>query len=263
MTCKNCGTNLPDNSKFCFGCGAKIAPKNIFCSQCGTSLPAGAKFCRNCGNSTQQSAAPAAAKAEPAKDLPTSLIGQDIPERTLPRPESVADEATAILSQNPQPALQPQPVRPVMQPQPRPVQPAPTAPKPVIQPPSPTIKHTKPKKKSGGVVAGIIIALLLIAAAGAAVYFMLFHDSIRQAELIEAAQAYAAADDWENAVEAYSECVLLGSKDAEVYLGLAEAYDECGELDKAVQALKDGYSVTGDERVWNALTEYEYMLVDE
>ncbi len=221
MTCKKCGTELPDNAKFCFGCGAQTGPKNIFCPQCGTSLPFGAKFCRNCGSAIQ---------------LPVAQVPAQVPVAVA------EDESTAILN-----SAVPQRSQPA---------------KPIVQPPSPAIKQAKPRKKKSGVVAGVIVAVLLIAAAAVAVYFILFHDGIRQAQLIEQAQAFEAVRDYESAADAYSECVLLGSKDPDVFIALAEAYDECGEQEKALQALKDGYYKTGDERVWDALSDYEYEMLE-
>lgn len=221
MTCKKCGTELPDNAKFCFGCGAQTAPKNIFCPQCGTSLPFGAKFCRNCGSAIQLPAAQAPVAA--AEDESTAILNSAVPSSS---------------------------------------QPAPQAAKPIVQPPSPAIKQAKPRKKKSGVVAGVIVAVPLIAAAAVAVYFILFHDGIRQAQLIEQAQAFEAVRDYESAADAYSECVLLGSKDPDVFIALAQAYDECGEQEKALQALKDGYYKTGDEKVWDALSDYEYEMLE-
>ncbi len=231
MICKNCGIDLPDNVKFCLGCGAQTAPKNMFCPQCGTSLPFGAKFCKNCGSAIQLPAAPRPVQA--------------------PAPV-VEDQATALLNSDPSGYFQSSP------------QAARTSPpvKPIVQPPSPAIKQTKPRKKKSGVVAGVIVAVLLVAAAAVAVYFILFHDGIRQAQLIQQAQAYEAARDFESAADAYSECVLIGSKDPVVFIALAEAYNECGDQEKALQALKDGYYKTGDERVWDALTDYEYEILE-
>ncbi|WP_054740336.1 SPFH domain-containing protein [Cellulosilyticum ruminicola] len=52
ITCKACGHSIPQGSKFCPECGAKVeAPTGKkFCSQCGNEVASGAKFCPQCGN---------------------------------------------------------------------------------------------------------------------------------------------------------------------------------------------------------------------
>ena len=77
ITCPNCNSEVPENSKFCLECGAKIellnenevicpacgkkTAKGKFCMECGTplvakcancgaELPNGAKFCLECGH---------------------------------------------------------------------------------------------------------------------------------------------------------------------------------------------------------------------
>lgn len=52
MTCNQCGHSIPQGSKFCPECGAKVeAPTGKkFCSQCGNEVAPGAKFCPQCGN---------------------------------------------------------------------------------------------------------------------------------------------------------------------------------------------------------------------
>lgn len=56
MLCSNCGTDLPDNSKFCLQCGRTTIPlaqdpptTTAVCKKCGTELPPGARFCLRCG----------------------------------------------------------------------------------------------------------------------------------------------------------------------------------------------------------------------
>jgi RNA polymerase subunit RPABC4/transcription elongation factor Spt4 len=39
---------LPENAKFCPGCGKPVAQK-AFCINCGNQVPSNAKFCPNCG----------------------------------------------------------------------------------------------------------------------------------------------------------------------------------------------------------------------
>ncbi|MBP3504098.1 MAG: SPFH domain-containing protein [Bacilli bacterium] len=46
--CPSCNTQLPDNAKFCPGCGKPVAQKN-FCINCGHQVPDNAKFCPECG----------------------------------------------------------------------------------------------------------------------------------------------------------------------------------------------------------------------
>jgi class 3 adenylate cyclase len=46
MKCPHCQTENPGGARFCFHCGAALAPR---CTNCETELPAGAHFCMNCG----------------------------------------------------------------------------------------------------------------------------------------------------------------------------------------------------------------------
>ncbi|MBR0085626.1 MAG: zinc ribbon domain-containing protein [Lachnospiraceae bacterium] len=49
MICAKCGEEIPDNSKFCLNCGAKVMKAPKYCPNCGTELPGKSKFCLNCG----------------------------------------------------------------------------------------------------------------------------------------------------------------------------------------------------------------------
>jgi len=46
MKCSHCQTENPGGARFCFHCGAALAPH---CANCEAELPAGAHFCMNCG----------------------------------------------------------------------------------------------------------------------------------------------------------------------------------------------------------------------
>ena len=46
MKCPHCQTENPGGARFCFHCGAALAPH---CTNCEAELPAGAHFCMNCG----------------------------------------------------------------------------------------------------------------------------------------------------------------------------------------------------------------------
>lgn len=46
--CVDCDTDLPPEAKFCFNCGKKIAEK-LVCKHCGSTIISGSKYCTNCG----------------------------------------------------------------------------------------------------------------------------------------------------------------------------------------------------------------------
>jgi len=51
IKCSKCGAEVPEGTKFCNECGAKIVkPGTISCPKCNAEVPEGAKFCNSCGN---------------------------------------------------------------------------------------------------------------------------------------------------------------------------------------------------------------------
>lgn len=75
VICQKCGTELPDNSKFCGSCGNNIAAAkrnaSDICPNCGTQLKGGAKFCGLCGAkifAAQEAPAPEAKPERPTMD---------------------------------------------------------------------------------------------------------------------------------------------------------------------------------------------------
>lgn len=60
MQCPQCNAQMPDQAKFCFECGAKLA---LVCPACGAALPPQAKFCFECG--TKLGAPPPEPEPEP------------------------------------------------------------------------------------------------------------------------------------------------------------------------------------------------------
>src|SRR2546421_6555478 len=54
ISCRNCGKELPDNAKFCSGCGSQVAAQlakrdQRYCDKCEAELPQDAQFCLECG----------------------------------------------------------------------------------------------------------------------------------------------------------------------------------------------------------------------
>lgn len=62
VKCQSCGTDNPEDSKFCTGCGATLVPPapdgGALCAGCGAAIPADSSFCVSCGR-------PVGAPAEP------------------------------------------------------------------------------------------------------------------------------------------------------------------------------------------------------
>lgn len=55
LTCKQCGSENIDGSKFCGSCGTsiRVEPAILTCRSCGTENPPTSKFCKNCGQPHQ------------------------------------------------------------------------------------------------------------------------------------------------------------------------------------------------------------------
>jgi membrane protease subunit (stomatin/prohibitin family) len=47
ISCTGCGTQLPEQAKFCMECGSATAPRR--CPACGVEISQGARFCIECG----------------------------------------------------------------------------------------------------------------------------------------------------------------------------------------------------------------------
>jgi len=75
MKCLRCQHENPPQSRFCFECGAGLAPT---CSSCGAELPVGVKFCNQCGQ-----AAAAHASAKPRLVSPETYTPKHLAERIL------------------------------------------------------------------------------------------------------------------------------------------------------------------------------------
>src|SRR2546428_13259941 len=57
MPCPACGTDNPQDARFCVRCGAALFAS---CAGCGTELPPAAAFCPSCGTPVAKAEAPSA-----------------------------------------------------------------------------------------------------------------------------------------------------------------------------------------------------------
>lgn len=67
MICSNCGTENPENARFCKQCGSKLVR---VCANCGSPLAEDARFCNHCGAPVRADAAPEPAPAAPNAPAP-------------------------------------------------------------------------------------------------------------------------------------------------------------------------------------------------
>jgi predicted nucleic acid-binding Zn ribbon protein len=111
VRCQSCGTDNPDDSKFCTGCGATLlaaAPAGeARCSACGATLPPDSRFCVACGRPADAGGAPAhcincGAKLEPGSAFCTAcgtpLVSAAAPAGGAARPLPAAGDMDAALT---------------------------------------------------------------------------------------------------------------------------------------------------------------------
>ena len=91
MICSNCGSVLPDGTKFCENCGAKLAqnepppfipaPPAIVCRACGQSNDSRFELCQNCGEPLGENM-PAAQPGDEGKTDKRGLIKKPSPKKS-------------------------------------------------------------------------------------------------------------------------------------------------------------------------------------
>ena len=95
----------------------------------------------------------------------------------------------------------------------------------------------------------ITIAAVIIIAAALAIIFMPKTAPQTVTEMLSTAQKYLVEMDYERAIAEFNKVIELDPMNADAYLGLAEAYEKSGDIDKAVETLEKGFELTGDERL--------------
>lgn len=100
--------------------------------------------------------------------------------------------------------------------------------------------------------------LLLLAVTGAALVLLaaiiacvtVFGDSDRKLqEQLDLGAKYLEAMDYERALTAFNTALSIEPQNADAYLGIAEVYMKTNENESALEYAREGYEVTGDERL--------------
>ena len=95
----------------------------------------------------------------------------------------------------------------------------------------------------------ITIAAAIVIIAALAIIFMPKTAPQTVTEMLSTAQKYLVEMDYERAIAEFNKVIELDPMNADAYLGLAEAYEKSGDIDKALETLEKGFELTGDERL--------------
>ncbi len=109
----------------------------------------------------------------------------------------------------------------------------------------------------------ILVLEALVIAGLIAFLFYLNSDTVKLNRQWKLAQNYLLEEDYEQAIAAYEIVIQIDPKNTEAYLGLAEAYAENGDLEKAVKVLEQGYKKTKSEELQEEKELYVLELAQD
>ena len=97
----------------------------------------------------------------------------------------------------------------------------------------------------------IIPVILAIAAVITAAFCISFTPNASQniEEILSTAQKYLVEQNYEQAIAEFNKIIELDPMNSEAYLGLAQAYIDMGDTEKAVETLEKGFELTADTRI--------------
>ncbi len=120
----------------------------------------------------------------------------------------------------------------------------------------------KKKRNTGLVIAVVAVAVLLIAV-GVLIFVMSDSPEKKYEEQLKLAERYLDELDYDKAIAAYRAAIDIDPKAEDAYLGLADAYVEKGELQAAIDILKEGLEKTENMAMEEQLAELERQLAEQ
>ena len=106
-------------------------------------------------------------------------------------------------------------------------------------------------------VAAILILAVMIVVTGRG-------NTSRQTEKkLELARHYLEELDYEQAIATFEAVIAIDPKCVDAYLGLADAYEQTGDLEKAKEALQNGIDSTGDAKLAERLEDIDRKISEE
>lgn len=103
------------------------------------------------------------------------------------------------------------------------------------------------------IILAAVVALCL--GAGITIFAMNNTSEHKVSRGIELAERYFSELNYGQAITEYEKVIEIEPKNVEAYLGLAEVYEEMGNIDKAIEILKKGVEQTHDDRLQRHLDE--------
>lgn len=248
----------------------------MICNKCGATLPDGAKFCGKCGNRlitlpaqsafSEQTANGSISKTDVAAQGNNSFANSSnfdisvettellVIERAAPLP--LYSEDTEIVNKTPDNNMPQNQIKGNQSPsgvnrtQP-----------PVSGETVPSATYTSRKLPIKAVAIIVSVALLCISAIIIAVILLNSNPETKLDVYLTNAAKYLVEMNYEQAIVEFDKILEIDPMNVEAYLGKARAYYAMGDVDKAIETLKDGYEKTGDNRIWKLLTEYDNDLL--
>ena len=206
----------------------------MFCVKCGSSLNDNAKFCVNCGTPVKIIAPPQIPNGDAIK-----ITDNEDDDKTV-----ILNQEDSIPSVIPTYSAEPVDIK--------------------LPDSMPIPEKPQSQKQGGGKKIILIIALIIVVLclAGTAVYLGSIVLKNRMSETsfsgyLKKAEACMEQEDFEGAISHYLEAMELEPDNPEVYEGLADAYEQKGEPEKAQRILEKGYEETEDEGLLELLKKYE------
>jgi len=114
-----------------------------------------------------------------------------------------------------------------------------------------------PKKKNNkGILIGIIIAVAIALAVG--IGFGIYNSpENRLSRQLDLGQKYLEEQNYEQAIVAFNQAIVLEPMSVEAYMGLADAYIGMGDTEAALEALRAGYEITQSDEIIVRIQEIE------
>ena len=285
MFCRNCGKEIEDNARFCRFCGQKLNETDEAGVIARQGIPEAAMISETAPALEEAPSGGMGAGYDVNDIMPVENYSSGLSEGNRPEPAgndnpalSEADRQDPNRDNNAGPFAE---NRPEQSRNKGPLPPADNSPEPSRNkgPLPPTDNRPEPardnrqasvsdtvvskKKNNTGLVIAIVAVAVLLIAVGVLIFVMSDSPAKKYEEQLKLAQRYLDELDYDKAIAAYKEAIKIDPKAEDAYLGLAEAYVEKGEVQEAIDILKEGLEKTESVAMEERLAELERQLAEQ